>query len=203
MGQHKRVAHAGKISGMDDIALTKAQLRREILAGRKLRENLDSDQLNLTQQLLALVARTKPARVATYISFGSEPSTAQFIAELLKQNICVLVPKVNKDDLSWFEFDGESIASSTLGMGEPDSMVLKESTLADTDLLVIPALAIDRLGNRLGRGKGYFDRTLASTSNGHVVAICFESEFVRELPVESHDRRVNLLVTEVATYDLN
>ena len=203
MGQHKRVAHAGKISGMDEIALTKAQLRRKILAERSLRQSVEQDKRDLTKQLLNLVARIKPTRVATYLSFGVEPGTSQFITELLKQHLVVLVPKVNQDALTWFEFDGTSTTTSALGMTEPDSKALKESHLAETDLLIIPALAVDRLGNRLGRGKGYFDRVLSSSGGRYVVAICYESEFLPELPVESHDQRVQALVTEVSTYDLN
>ena len=188
---------------MDEIALTKAQLRRKILAERKLRQSVEQDNLDLTKQLLKLVARIKPARVATYLSFGAEPSTSQFITELVKQKTVVLAPKVNQDKLTWFEFDGTSTTTSTLGMTEPDSNALKESHLEESDLLIIPALAVDRLGNRLGRGKGYFDRELSSSNDRYVVAICYESEFLPELPVENHDRRVKALVTEVSTHDLN
>jgi 5-formyltetrahydrofolate cyclo-ligase len=203
MGQRKRVAHAGKISGMNDIAQAKAQLRGKILAERSARRHSETDEVNLTKQLLLLVERTKPTRVATYLSFGSEPSTKLFITELLKLKIEVLVPKVTGEELNWFRFDGLSAVSSALGMQEPDGSVLERVALLQTDLLVIPALAVDRSGNRLGRGKGYFDRALSGGAIKQSYAICYESEFLETLPSEEHDQKVQSLVTEQAIHDLN
>jgi 5-formyltetrahydrofolate cyclo-ligase len=203
MGQRKRVAHAGKISGMNDIAQAKAQLRGKILAERSARTNSETDEVNLTKQLLLLVERTKPTRVATYLSFGSEPSTKLFIKELLNLKIEVLVPKVTGEELTWFRFDGLNAVSSTLGMQEPNESVLNQSELLNTDLLIIPALAVDRSGNRLGRGKGYFDRALADISSNQSSAVCFESEFLETLPSEDHDQLIHTLVTEQAIHDLN
>jgi 5-formyltetrahydrofolate cyclo-ligase len=203
MGQRKRVAHAGKISGMNDIAQAKAQLRSKILAERSARTNSETDEVNLTKQLLLLVERTKPTRVATYLSFGSEPSTKLFIKELLNLKIEVLVPKVTGEELTWFRFDGLNAVSSALGMQEPDESVLERSALQQTDLLLIPALAVDRSGNRLGRGKGYFDRALLKSAIQQSHAICYESEFLETLPSEDHDQRVHTLVTEQAIHDLN
>jgi len=203
MGQRKRVAHAGKISGMNDIAQAKAQLRGKILAERSARRHSETDEVNLTKQLLLLVERTKPTRVATYLSFGSEPSTKLFITELLNLKIEVLVPKVTGEELTWFRFDGLSAVSSALGMQEPDGSVLERVALQQTDLLVIPALAVDRSGNRLGRGKGYFDRALSAGAIKQSYAICYESEFLETLPSEEHDQKVQTLVTERAIHDLN
>jgi len=203
MGQRKRVAHAGKISGMNDIAQAKAQLRGKILAERSARRHSETDEVNLTKQLLLLVERTKPTRVATYLSFGSEPSTKLFITELLNLKIEVLVPKVTGEELTWFRFDGLSAVSSALGMQEPDGSVLERVALQQTDLLVIPALAVDRSGNRLGRGKGYFDRALSAGAIKQSYAICYESEFLETLPSEGHDQKVQTLVTERAIHDLN
>lgn len=188
---------------MNDIALAKAQLRSKILAERTARESSVLDEINLTKQLLALVSRMQPARVATYLSFGSEPSTKLFITELLNQGIEVLVPKVSSVDMHWFSFDGKSTVFSALGMQEPNSDVLDQIELLETDLLVIPALAVDRLGNRLGRGRGYFDRALANGSIKQTFAVCFESEFLATVPSENHDSAVQGLVTELTIHDLN
>ncbi|MEI8231927.1 MAG: 5-formyltetrahydrofolate cyclo-ligase [Actinomycetes bacterium] len=188
---------------MNDIALAKAQLRSKILAERISRTNPELDEINLTNQLLSQVERTQPKRVATYLSFGSEPSTKLFIQELLRQGIEVLVPKVNGTAMLWFRFDGTSTVTSVLGMQEPNSDVLDQVDLLQTDLMVLPALAVDGLGNRLGRGKGYFDRSLASSVGHNTFAVCFESEFLESLPSAEHDIRVQGLVTELAIHDLN
>ena len=201
MGQHKRVAHAGKISGVNDIALAKAQLRSKILASRVGRE---SSNQALTANLLELVSRLKVQSVATYLSFGTEPSTTDFISSLLDDGIEVIVPKILPDEtLAWYKWDGVSATTSSLGMREPDESKLQAVSIQEAELLIIPALAVDRMGNRLGRGKGYFDRELSVLSGSKVYAVCFEDEVLESIPSEVHDQRVSGVVTEVAIHELN
>jgi len=164
---------------MNEIVAAKQGLRQEILAKRKLKNTN-----NFTQSLNKVVEELKPTRVAIYVSFGTEPSTIEFIEHC---QVPVITPITHEDHLSW-----ELIGT-------------KETTeLTSGDLLFIPALAIDQKGNRLGRGKGYFDRELQGLSEGiKVYAVCYESEFLEELPTEVHDRRVDGLITEVAIRNLN
>ena len=164
---------------MNEIVAAKQGLRQEILAKRKLENTND-----FTQNLNKLVEELKPNRVAIYVSFGTEPSTAEFIETC---QVPVIAPITHEDHLTW----------QLLGT--------KEATeLSSGDLLLIPALAIDQKGNRLGRGKGYFDKELQGLHEGiKVYAVCYESEFLEELPTEAHDRRVDGLITEVAIRNLN
>jgi len=204
MGQYKRVAHAGKISGMNDIALEKAQLRSKILASRASRSKSASDELALTANLTNLFLQIYPKRVAIYLSFGTEPSTELFIEYLLLKGIEVIVPKViNQHELAWYQYTGIGAKASSLGIPEPDEVLHQQTTLEDVELLFIPALAIDRVGNRLGRGKGYFDKELAKVKDIEVFAICFESEFLDAIPAEAHDRKVTGVVTELGIHELN
>jgi 5-formyltetrahydrofolate cyclo-ligase len=186
---------------VNDIALAKAQLRSKILASRARRE---SSNPALTANLLELVTQLKVKSVATYLSFGTEPSTTGFITSLLRDGIEVLVPRVLPNGtLAWFRWDGVSATTSSLGMKEPDESKLQASSIKQADLLMIPALAVDRIGNRLGRGKGYFDRELSVLSGSRVFAVCFEDEVLETLPRENHDQRVSGVVTEVAIHELN
>lgn len=186
---------------MNDIALAKAQLRSKILASRVGRE---SSNQALTANLLELVSRLKVQRVATYLSFGTEPSTTDFISSLLDDGIEVIVPKVLTDEtLAWYKWDGVSATTSSLGMREPDESKLQAVSIQEAELLIIPALAVDRMGNRLGRGKGYFDRGLSVLSDSKVYAVCFEDEVLESIPSEVHDQRVSGVVTEVAIHELN
>jgi 5-formyltetrahydrofolate cyclo-ligase len=186
---------------VNDIALAKAQLRSKILASRVGRE---SSNQALTANLLELVSQLKAQSVAAYLSFGTEPSTTDFISSLLKAGIEVLVPKILPDEtLAWFKWDGVSATTSNLGMKEPDESKLEVISIQLADLLVIPALAVDRMGNRLGRGKGYFDRELSVLYGSRVYAVCFEDEVLESLPSEDHDQRVSGVVTEVAIHELN
>jgi 5-formyltetrahydrofolate cyclo-ligase len=187
MGQCKRVAHGGKISGMNDIRLAKAQLREEILLARKTKLVSNQEKEQLAQNIISLVSRFSPKRVAIYSSYPTEPDTALAIAELLAMNATVLVPVTLPDGLlSWHEIGSD-----------------EQTVLTNTDLLFVPALAIDVQGNRLGRGKGYFDRELSNGTVNQVYAIVFEAEFLSEVPVEAHDRKVSGVVTEATIRDLN
>jgi len=187
MGQCKRVAHGGKISGMNEIPLAKAQLRAEILLARKANLASIQQKQDLAKNIISLVQRFSASRVAIYSSYSTEPDTQIAIAELLAMNVKVLVPETFNDGfMSWHEVHSED-----------------EVELEATDLLLIPALAVDLLGNRLGRGKGYFDRALEMIQVAKVYAVVFESEVLEVIPVEAHDRKVSGVVTEAAIRDLN
>jgi 5-formyltetrahydrofolate cyclo-ligase len=69
--------------------------------------------------------------------------------------------------------------------------------------LFIPALAVDELGNRLGRGKGYFDRELSGLQGVVIYAVVFEGEVLASIPVESHDQRVDGVVTQARIRKIN
>jgi 5-formyltetrahydrofolate cyclo-ligase len=187
MGQCKRVAHGGKISGMNDIQLAKAQLRAEILLARKSNIASEQQKQDVAKNIVSLVKRLNPTRVAIYISYPTEPDTQLAIAELLDNKIPVLVPETLPEGLlSWHEVGSE-----------------EQEVLQATDLLLIPALAVDSQGNRLGRGKGYFDRELEQNPSNQVYAVVFESEVLASVPVEAHDQKVTGVVTEAAVRDLN
>ena len=184
MGECKRVAHGGKISGMNDISLAKASIRKEIL---NLRRQTNPSNEVLTNNLLQVVKLIKPKRVATYVSYPTEPSTTDFIQQVIDLGIEVLVPEtLTSGDLAWHDF--------------PDG---KTERLSSGDLLFVPALAVDRLGNRLGRGKGYFDKELADLSGVVVYAVVFDNEVLDHVPTEAHDKRVDGVVTQKQILKIN
>lgn len=112
---------------------------------------------------------TRGRRVAAYSSFGSEPSTAGLVEPGW------LLPVLHADnDLGW-SVDG----GPDLGL----------AAIADCDVVLVPALAVDRSGVRLGRGGGSYDRALRRAT-GLVVALLHEGELVDDLPSEQHDVRV-------------
>jgi len=169
---------------MNDISLAKATIRKHILNHRK--ESNHSNEV-LTSNLLKVVQLHEPNRVATYLSYPSEPSTTDFIQKVVQQGIQVLVPEtLESGALAWHDFHDGS-----------------EATLRAGDLLFIPALAVDRLGNRLGRGKGYFDKELALLGGVVVYAVVFDNEVLDHVPTEDHDKRVDGVVTQEQILKIN
>lgn len=168
---------------MDEIAELKARLRDEILSARKSRLSNSADLF--TANLQQVVSELNPKRVAIYQAYKSEPQTEDFINQSTNP---VLVPiTVNEQDLIWKELNSQ-----------------KETVLIAGDLVFIPALAADKSGNRLGRGKAYFDRALAQIPEGvQVFAVVFDAEILDRIPTEPHDQKVNGLVSEAGIYKIN
>ena len=127
-------------------------------------------------------------RVAAYISVGTEPSTR----ELLRPGwlLPVLLPG---SELDWIAYDGR-LAPAARGLVEPVGERLGVEAVATCDLVLVPALAVDRRGNRLGRGGGSYDRALGLVT-GRTVALLHDGELVDRVPVEPHDIAVTAAVT--------
>ena len=135
------------------------------------------------------------ARVASYISYGEEPSTTDINVELLRRGITLLLPRLLPDnDLEWVEWNGDENALVTNGkVLEPHGFAVRD--LDAIDVVIVPALHIDRSGNRLGQGGGSYDRALARLE-AWKIALVHHGEITNDpSPVEPHDQRVNAAAT--------
>ena len=167
----------------------KRELRKQVLAGRAAGHSCGHSH---SQLLIDYVWEQRFKTIACYISFGSEPSTNLFLKHCqLEDRIELFVPRVTGEDLEWVEFSAEQI-KHPLGMSEPIGDARK---LTEVDLMVMPALAIDRDGNRLGRGRGYFDRALQNIAAKKTIALVHDDELLARVPSESHDARVDAVCT--------
>lgn len=173
-------------------ASDKAALRRAVLSRRAA---LPADQREQAEQ--AAVDALLPHagdRVAAYLSVGTEPGTAALLTALAEREVEVLLPVLLPDgDLDWAPARG-GLVEGPHGLLEPRAERLGPDAVADCSLVVVPALAVDRTGQRLGRGGGSYDRAIPR-ARGRVVALLHDGEAVAELPVEPHDRPVHAFVT--------
>lgn len=167
----------------------KQELRNQVLAGRRQSHSCGHSH---SQLLIDYVWEKRIRSVACYISFGNEPSTNLFLKHCqLDDRIDLYVPRVAGDQLEWVEFSAEQI-KHPLGMHEPIGDAKK---LSEVDLLVLPALAIDRKGHRLGRGRGYFDRAISQLSAKTTIALVHDDELFDLVPTEPHDANVDAACT--------
>ena len=145
------------------------------------------------ERLLANALQGGARIVALYRALPSECGTASVAAGLQRAGVEVCYPAVVPRDreLQFRRSSGVFVAGA-LGIEEPTGSPV---ALAAIDLLVVPAIAVDAAGRRLGRGKGHYDATL-SLYGGRSVALVFESQLVPEVPVGEHDRRVGAVCTE-------
>jgi len=123
-----------------------------------------------------------------------EPETSDLNQRLISAGKTVFLPKVIKDnDLAWVKWDGVTANLKKVGKGyEPIGDAEMDTSL---DLIIVPALHVDRAGNRLGQGGGSYDRALAK-SKAWSIALLHRGELTSEpLPVEPHDQKVKAAAT--------
>ena len=131
-------------------------------------------------------------RVALYWSLPEEVQTHQAV-ERWSQRHEVYLPVMTGDTLELKRFESrDKLHQARFGVWEPDGS--EGSDLQQIDLIVVPAVAFDRQGNRLGHGKGFYDRLLEGF-RGEVLGVCFDYQLVAQLPVEPYDHAVDLLVS--------
>lgn len=181
-----------------DPLTAKAAARAEARGRRRDGEAANPDAL--ADQVIALLDRLPgPLRVTCYASFGTEPDTGPMRRRLAEAGYEVLLPRVNGDLLEWIVDGGESVISR-MGIEEP---VGPPVDLLPLKALLVPALAVTPRGDRLGKGGGYYDRTLASLGSTPpaVVAIVSEQDIRPSLPTEAHDERVDVIVAPTRVID--
>jgi 5-formyltetrahydrofolate cyclo-ligase len=184
----------------------KIALRSRLITARRALTPRDRSTLaaQLQDQILAFVRREHPATIAAYVPVGSEPGGPD-LPSVLGEHARVLLPVLLPDnDLDWADFTG-SVSPGPHGLREPTGPRLGVGALTLADLVLVPALAVDRSGNRMGRGGGSYDRALArlSGSRPRILALLHEGELVEAVPAEPHDRPVHGVITPRGGLTLN
>ncbi|WP_189713208.1 5-formyltetrahydrofolate cyclo-ligase [Streptomyces phaeofaciens] len=185
----------------------KHMLRRELLS---VRNRLTTDDLRATAAALAEHALELPelahARtVAAYVSVGGEPGTPALLDALHARGVRVLLPALLPDnDLDWGAYTGEGSLARVRHGGrmtllEPAGERLGVDAVSEADVVLLPGLAVDARGMRLGRGGGSYDRVLArldaAGARPALVVLLYDTEVVPRVPAEPHDRPVQAVVT--------
>jgi len=150
----------------------------------------------LRDAILALPEAQMAGTVAAYISIGTEPETRGLVYAFWKRGTYVLLPLLREDyDLDWASYEGpDSLAAGPRGLLQPTEPGRGVAAITSADLVIVPALAVDRGGLRLGRGGGSYDRALARVAAAVLtVALIYENELLDEVPAAPHDQRVGIV----------
>ncbi len=177
----------------------KEKIRKEIKEKRRglSKEENRKKSKEIKERLFGLTEFRDADTILFYISYDAEVFTHDMICELLyKKNI--VVPVSNKNDRSLTLSNLKSWEELCLGSHnilEPKKECIKEISIDEIDLIIVPGLAFDKKGNRLGHGKGYYDRLLKKT-NAKTIGLTFEFQIINKIPINKHDKPVEIIVTE-------
>jgi len=178
--------------------MEKDRLRLAMLARRK---QLDIGQWrslssSVQQNLVQVPCFQQAQSLALYSQINNEVQTADLLSAALQAGKQVYYPRVAGERLQFCRvLSAADLSPGAFGIAEPPFRA--DSLAGQLDLILVPGVAFDRAGYRLGYGKGFYDRELAQVSPATCrVGLCFEFQLCAELPYESHDQPVNLVVTE-------
>ena len=197
------LALGSTVSDMPGVKEEKAALRTRLLAARAERP---ADQRTAAGRAIRDALLDRPevqmaGTIAAYYSVGTEPDTRGLVFALWKRGSYVLLPLLRPDgDLDWASYEGpDSLVPGPRGLLEPGEPPRGPGAVARADAVLVPALAVDRAGNRLGRGGGSYDRALARVGPlVPLIALVYDAEIVDRVPAEPHDVKVRAAVSPVA-----
>lgn len=196
----------------DEIVARKKDIRNRI---REWRNSLTEEEIErkseiIIDKLLELPAINEAKSIMAYFEYRSEVRTFRLLQELLDRGKNLVLPASDFDDHKIIpclvrDIEKELIIHGKLGIMEPDPKTAEKIDIKKIDLILVPGLVFDRSGNRIGYGKGYYDRFL-SRYNGHspkTIGLAFEEQLIDSIPTLEHDTRLDGIVTDLNVYNCN
>lgn len=190
----------------DSLQRLKHEIREQAEAHRRARPDKDAASEVVCATLAALPEYAAAETVMGYVHFRNEVCTRGLLAAALGEGKRVVVPYCLADQLGLFLLESiDELAPGTWGIPEPKvelrSLADRRVDARRLDLVVVPGVAFDRRGHRLGHGKGYYDRLLAQVRpDAPLVGLAFECQLFPEIPSGPHDVAMDRVITEKAVY---
>lgn len=178
-----------------DIRKQMRELKRAVPPEEKLRRS------DLIMERVALLPEFVKAEVVLlYWSMADEVQTHAFVEQWYSKKT-LLLPCVDGDNLRLRRYTGHEcmVSGEQFGIGEPDAAIPEWTDLDAVQLIVVPGVAFDRQNNRMGRGRGFYDRLLKSTPKAVKVGVAYSFQMLNEIPVEPFDVKMDLVISEPQT----
>lgn len=181
---------------------TKKSLRKEALRWRRSLQANEVDILSrqIVTKTLSFVHYNQANTVMAFLSMPDEPQMNDIIENAWLCGKTVCVPHLQAD---WGMMDAailhgfNELITGKLGLAVPDPNHLKLANAADIDLVLVPGVAFDKQGNRLGMGAGYYDRFLPKVERAVLAGVCFSMNVLDYIPTEQYDLPMHYLITEL------
>ena len=141
--------------------------------------------------------------LALYCAIHNEVSTDEIVEQALDRGKSLVLPRVSGEELEFVLIESPAeLVSGTFGVKEPKGSHLVP--VEKVDLIVVPGVAFDQRGHRLGYGRGYYDRALAKCQSHCIkVGFAYDSQLVEELPATDYDETLSMLITESQTLNFS
>ena len=179
----------------------KELIRKQLLTRRnKLTKDEVVSKSNIIQHALERHSSFQQAHtILFYVSYGHEVFTHDLIKTYITRDKTILVPYSNTETCritpvkitKWNE-----LVKGSYGILEPQHHTLYKENI---DLIILPGVGFDRNGNRLGHGKGYYDRLITRSKTTPLIGLAYDFQIIPTIPTQSHDRPVDIIITETET----
>lgn len=184
---------------------SKEEIRKKTLSKRNQLSEKDRDMFSriIFNKLLESEEYKKADRIAVYYPVGSEVQTLEIIRDALINKKKVGLPRIiNDNEIKFYQIIEKSLEEVEFTKGKYGIMENIDSTveLDLIDLLIIPGVAFDDECNRIGYGKGYYDRFLGQNDTGYIVGLAFENQIVEYIPINELDQKVDCIITNKNNY---
>jgi 5-formyltetrahydrofolate cyclo-ligase len=191
---------------LEDLQRKRQQIRDEALRRRNQVADGESLSLRVFDRLTALPEYARARTILMYLDVRSEVRTRWYLPTLWAEGRRIVIPYCWGEELALFHVTSlDQLAPRTMQILEPRRELLEmarhEVAPTELDLVIVPGVAFDRRGNRLGYGKGFFDKLLHQVRPGAAkIAVCFECQVVPEIPTLPHDIPMDKVITEETVY---
>ena len=178
--------------------MKKEELRKKYINVRKNIKNREEKSIEIFKNLIAQEEFEKAKIIALYNSLNTEVDTKRIIKHSLENGKMVLLPRVIENDIKFYKISkNEKLEKSSFGVWEPEDDNTKKVLKSEIDLVIVPGICFDKDKNRIGFGKGYYDRFL-DDYKGKTIAICYEKQVLKneKIPFSKNDIKVEKIITE-------
>lgn len=185
----------------------KQSIREKIRSLRIALDNRPERSQRILDRLIALPRYQSAETVLAYVGHRSEVQTLPLIEQRLRDSEPTVVPWCEDGRLRLFRLESlDDLETGRYGISEPRRDLRSETSrmvpLSDIDVILVPGIAFDRSGGRLGQGKGYYDKLLQEARpRATLIGLAFNCQIVDEVPREAHDVPMDLIVTESSTIE--
>jgi 5-formyltetrahydrofolate cyclo-ligase len=188
---------------MEEIQIAKSQIREEIaqkfaaLSAKEIAEKTEA----IENRLFDFANFLESKITLLYVNNEHEVLTENIIKRAYAYNKIVVLPayKAENFEMELKKVDDieKDLVPGPRDILQPDESRCKDVPIDKIDIAIIPAVALDEKGGRIGSGKGYYDRLIPRLAiTTRKVALAFEAQIVPQIPIESHDRHVDIIITE-------